>query len=235
MSDPACNPQQLIEQHQGLVRSLAVKIHRRLPQRVELDDLIGYGEVGLAEAARDFDPGRGLQFSTFAYYRIRGAIYDGLSKMTWFGRAHYQQVRNEQMSGEVLRADAEKENDAGATAKTDDESELRWLRDLSRTLAVVYLASHADEKDHAGSDALVDTSTLSPLETAMRREIYHRLHQLIGCLPPESGGLIRAVYFEGLTLQEAGLRLGISTSWASRLHAKAIEQLGRSLRLGGAA
>ena len=96
MTAPAPHPQHLIEHCQGMVRSLALSIHRKLPPRYELDDLISYGQVGLAEAAKDFDPRRGSQFSTFAYYRIRGAIYDGISKMTWFGRAGRQHDRCEQ-------------------------------------------------------------------------------------------------------------------------------------------
>ena len=81
MTAPAKTSRQLIEDNQGLVRSLAKRIHRGLPSHVEFEDLVSYGQAGLAEAARSFDPEVGSQFSTFAYYRIRGAIYDGLAKM----------------------------------------------------------------------------------------------------------------------------------------------------------
>ena len=80
---PTAEQQQWIEQCQGLVRSLALQIHRKLPANIDLEDLIAYGQLGLVEAARSFDAGRGCQFSTFAYYRIRGAIYDGAAKMSW--------------------------------------------------------------------------------------------------------------------------------------------------------
>ena len=56
--------QQLMTSCQGLVRSIAWKIHQRLPAHVDLEDLVSYGQIGLAEAARDFDSGRGGQFST---------------------------------------------------------------------------------------------------------------------------------------------------------------------------
>jgi RNA polymerase sigma factor FliA len=84
---------QLIEETQPLVRSLAQKISRKIPMQIEFEDLIAYGQIGLAEAARDFDPQRGIQFSTYAYYRIRGAIYDGVSKMSWTSRARYNRLR----------------------------------------------------------------------------------------------------------------------------------------------
>src|ERR1035437_5240084 len=105
------NPQALIEECQGLVRSLASRIHHKLPPHVDIDDLVAYGQMGLAEAARDYDPGRETQFSTFAYYRIRGAIYDGLAKMSWFSRIEYRRRRKRQMAGQVLSW-REAENDA---------------------------------------------------------------------------------------------------------------------------
>jgi len=233
MTAPCRNPQELIEQCQGLVRSLASKIHSKLPPYIELEDLIAYGQVGLAEAARDFDPARGSQFSTYAYYRIRGAIYDGLSKMTWFSRAQYKRLRYEQMANEVLRAEGEEGETSG---KRGTEAEMRWFRDISRNLAVVYLATQKeDDEDHTAAVPPADSSMPAPSSAAIDREISQKLHELIDALPPEAGTLIRATYFEGLTLQEAGQKLGISKSWASRLHAKTLQRLGRSLRLLGAA
>jgi len=222
---------QRIEGCQGLVRSLATSVHRRTPSNVELDDLVAYGQIGLAEAARDFDPDRGSRFSTYAYYRIRGAIYDGLSKMTWFSRAQYRQIRYDQMAEETLRADSDAE--AHATGQATVEDDARWLRNMSRALAVVYLSTHRDGEDDSAEDRLVDSSAPTPSAETIGKELTEKLHELIDALPPEAATLIRATYFEGLTLQEAGKRLGVSKSWASRLHAKTLQQLARSLRMGG--
>jgi RNA polymerase sigma factor for flagellar operon FliA len=216
-----------------MVRSLALSVSRKLPPSVELDDLISYGQIGLGEAARDFDPSRGSRFSTYAYYRIRGAIYDGLSKMAWFDRARTSQVRYEQMSNEVLRL----ENEADVSDEaTDLEGDSRWLRNVSQTLAVVYVASRAGSQpadEERGAAALVDPSSPDAATVAMRREVSEKLHAFIEALPPMAAGLIRGIYFEGLTLQEAGQRIGVSKSWASRLHSRALEQLARLLRGGG--
>jgi RNA polymerase sigma factor for flagellar operon FliA len=76
--------------HQGLVRAVAWKIHRKVPSQVELDDLIAYGQIGLLEAMRRFDRERGLKFATFAWHRVRGAILDGLEKMNWFDRIEFE-------------------------------------------------------------------------------------------------------------------------------------------------
>jgi RNA polymerase sigma factor FliA len=233
MTCPEAIIQQRIEECQGLVRSLAGSIHRKLPPTVDLDDLIAYGQVGLGEAARDFDPARGSRFSTYAYYRIRGAVYDGLTKMSWFERAQVGRNRFERMSNEVFRLESE-DNPSPAPRSTEDE--MRWFRNVTRTLAVVYLASHASSAEggsRAAEAALVDESSPDAPEVAISHEMRERLHKSIDALPPMVAQLVRAVYFEGLTLQEAGERLGVSKSWASRLHTRALEQLARSLRCEG--
>lgn len=230
MTQTHSSPQQLIEGCQGLVRSLAVAIHRKLPPQVDLDDLVAYGQIGLVEAARDFDPGRGGRFSTYAYYRIRGAIYDGLSKMSWFGRQDQRQVRWERMSNEVLRLEGEQAE--GAT-EGDLTADVRWFRNVTRALAIVYLATQADADKGGGLESVADRTEPEAPAIAVRREISQKLHELIAALPAEAATLIRATYFEGLTIQEAGNRLGVSKSWASRLHARALQRLARSLRLEG--
>ncbi len=214
--------QQWIEQCQGLVRSLASQIHRKVPARVDLDDLVAYGELGLVEAARDFDPSRGCQFSTYAYYRIRGAIYDGLAKMAWGSRAGYNRVRYEEMSNELLRQHGE---EASADPEPDAAAGARWLRNVTGALAVVYMATLGSPGKEVDAGTLVDGSEPAPPAVAMDCEMSQRLNQLIDALPPQAATLIRATYFEGLTLEQAGQRLGVSKSWASRLHAKALQRL----------
>ena len=80
---------------------------------------------------------------------------------------------------------------------------------------------------------LEDHRNASPQAAAIDAETSCKVNQLIDELPEECRSLIRAAYFEGLTLTEAGQRLGIGKAWASRLHAKALGRLGRSLRLAG--
>ena len=225
MTSPAKTAHELIEECQGLVRALAWKIHRGLPSSVDADDLIAYGQVGLAEAARDFDASRTGSFSTYAYYRIRGAIYDGLSKMSWFSRARYARLRYAQRANELLAA----ENDSAQPGERRLEDDVRWFRGLVSGLAVAYLASSARDDDEEAELSVVDSGPAPP-GVAMDRETRQILHELIAELPAQSAELIRATYFEGLTLQEAGRRLGVSKAWASRLHARTLEQLGRSLR-----
>jgi hypothetical protein len=96
----------------------------QLPSYIGLDDLIGYGQVGLAQAARDFDHERGMQFSTFAYYRIRGAILDGANLMNWLRRKTRAGDAFERGSGDVL----ELESGDSAGHSPNDEA---WLQGVS--------------------------------------------------------------------------------------------------------
>src|ERR1700710_3078151 len=71
----------LLTKYGPYVRSLAVTVRRQFNSQLELDELMSYGQVGLLEAADRFDPKLGANFLTFAHYRIKGAIFDGLRKM----------------------------------------------------------------------------------------------------------------------------------------------------------
>jgi RNA polymerase sigma factor for flagellar operon FliA len=189
-----------------------------------LDDLVSYGQVGLAEAARDYQEGRGL-FTTFAYYRVRGAILDGLGKMRWFNQADYHRGKYEQMAHEVLHPD----NEAQSEGAGDLEDDVRWLKRVGGALATVYMFCHSNDEQTDGAGAVEDDSASSPPAVLLKQEIREKLHQLVNSLPADAAALIRGAYFEGLSLKEAGERIGVSKAWASRLHAKTLAQLARSL------
>ena len=226
MSTRCKSKERLIDECQGLVHSLAKQINRKLPPHIRIEDLTGYGQLGLVEAAAEFDDSRGSRFSTYAYYRIRGAIYDGLSKMSWISRAQYGKLKNQQMATEVLRQDSEEKKPTGGGTL---ESDIHWFVDVSRALAVVYLATAREDGEKAGI-LLEDESSPEPQSEAINREMHMKLRGLVDGLPEEAASLIRATYFEGLTLKEAGERLGISKSWASRLHKRTLLRLASSLR-----
>ena len=67
------------------VRGMAGQMRRSLPAAIEIDDLVGYGAIGLCESAARFNRASGARFSTYSHMRIRGAILDGVRLMGWFG------------------------------------------------------------------------------------------------------------------------------------------------------
>jgi RNA polymerase sigma factor for flagellar operon FliA len=217
----------LIMSCQGLVKAIAVRVHSNAPRSVSLDDLIGYGELGLAEAARDFDPERGVQFSTFAYYRIRGAIFDGLAKMTWPTRAQLNHWLYQRSAAAVLQGEAA--NGEPHDCQLDEHA--TTFGRVTQQLFVAYLASNVSDVDEEWPElAIEDDTAPPPADEAARRENCRMLRELIKALPADAHQLIYSMYFDGQNLSEAAEKLGISKSWASRLHSRTLDRLAGSLR-----
>ena len=209
-----------IESCQGLVRTIALAIHKKMHGTHELDDLIAYGQLGLAQAASEFDPSRGAQLSTYAYYRIRGAIYDGGAKMGW----QRQTDRRDAAWNDILAEDAENP----VEEKGSDRGE--WLNGITARMATATLLNSAGD---VYSKDVADEAATQPVVEICREELRTHLRLLVDQLPAEYAELIREMYFLGNTMQDAGAKLGMSKSWASRMHAKALQLLGDQLRRMG--
>jgi RNA polymerase sigma factor for flagellar operon FliA len=149
--------------------------------------------------------------------------------MSWTSRARYNRLRYERMANETLQ-----EEYAAAAGDDSLEAHARWFRNVSEKLAVVYLASGVDDERSGLRDSALEDPRATPSALIAGREICEKLSEMVNSLPPPEQRLIRTIYFEGATLQEAANMLGISKSWASRMHAKVLEQLARSLRRMGA-
>ena len=219
--------QRLIEQNLSLVQAIARKVKRTLGASIDLEDLVGYGSKGLVEAAERFDPTHGVVFTTFAYYRIRGAMYDGLLTMGWYSRADYARYRAEERANEYLRAQADREaagrTEAPVGSKPTPSETLESLSQALSGIAAVHIvsieaaASVADESLPA-PDASVDTGRLSK-----------RVRDAVTTLPDKERRLMELYYFGEKTLEEAGAALGLSKSWACRLHARAVDLLRQAM------
>jgi RNA polymerase sigma factor for flagellar operon FliA len=222
----------LVEDHLPMVRAIAVTVRRQLSDRLELDELVGYGSTGLIEAAGRFDPVHGVKFSTFAWHRVRGAIYDGLREMGHMKRADYARLQVAIRAGEVLENLAERERGAaeaagGARPAPSLEDDLRSLHDALANVTATYVTS-LEALAEQGAEFATDEL---PLDEALdARQAPARVRAVLGTLPEKERHFIEKHYFEGKTLLEAGAELGLSKSWSSRLHARAVELLRERLR-----
>ncbi|MEP6653977.1 MAG: sigma-70 family RNA polymerase sigma factor [Myxococcales bacterium] len=215
---------QLVQQHLTLVQAIARKLKKQITARIDFDDLIGYGSKGLIEAAERFDPGHGVAFSTFAYYRVRGAMLDGLRTMGWYSRADYARYRAEERANEYLQNQADRQgaaaaHSAGASSASDKEEVLSSVAEILGNIATVHITSLeaastvADERV-AAADEAVDTGRLGV-----------RVREAVKRLPARERELMELYYFAEKNLEEAGAVMGLSKSWACRLHARAVELL----------
>jgi RNA polymerase sigma factor for flagellar operon FliA len=212
---------QLVEQHLSLVQAIARKLKKTLGTSIEYDDLVAYGAKGLVEAAERYDARPGVAFTTFAYYRVRGAMFDGLRTMGWYSRADYARYRAEERANEYLRSQAEREGgDPGAVGKPGDTAEtLAAVAQVLAGVATVHIttleaATNVADETFAAPDAGIDPGRLGK-----------RVREAITTLPEKERRLMEMYYFEEKTLEEAGGSMGLSKSWACRLHARAIELL----------
>ena len=214
--------EQLVEEHQPLVLSLAQKIHKRLPAFISFDDVLSYGQLGLVQAARTYQPTEGAMFATYAYYRVQGAIYDGVARLNWTSRSAYRKLRREQIASDVLEDQAQ-QNPSNSASET-----ATWLFETSSKLAVVYLSTPVGEESSL-EETVEDTDARSPSEAAETHELSELLKQKIGELGEQEQTLVKLVYFQNKTLAEAGKTLGKSKSWASRTHATVLGKLAKQL------
>ncbi len=203
-------------------RDLVERVMRRVVSELDLscdqDDLRGYGFQGLLEAKQRFDADRGVRFSTFAYYRVRGAILDGVRSQGWMKRRAYAKLKAfeaaDSVSESVGEAHAEKPlaTLAARAAEIDDV--------LAKVSAAYVIAA-------VGQDRVAEESTPETLLSGAEEQ--STVKRGLARLPDKERTLLEAVYFDGVTIEQAGERLGLSKSWASRLHAKALDRMRKSL------
>lgn len=193
---------EFITQHEKMVHGLANRLRRELSLRGDLDDLIAFGFGGLLEARHRFDPGRGVRFQTFAYHRVRGAMLDGVRKMSQLPRRAHER----------LQAAAEPTPTAAPTAL-----DRAFTRMSALSAGTVLQGRFGDE---------------SPEAVLLKNESVTRLLQALPSLSPRQRVLVRGFYFDGRSIDAMAQELGISKSWASRLHTNALRELREALDPG---
>ena len=186
---------EFIAQHERMVHGLANRLRRELSLRGDLDDLIAFGFGGLLEARHRFDPARGVRFQTFAYHRVRGAMLDGVRKMSQLPRRAHER----------FQAAAETTPTAAPTAL-----DKAFTRMTTLSTATVLQGRFGNE---------------SPEAVLLKNESITRLLQALPSLSPRQRVLVRGFYFEGRSIDAMARELGISKSWASRLHTSALREL----------
>jgi RNA polymerase sigma factor for flagellar operon FliA len=226
----ASDRDRLVNEHLELVRTIASKLKRKLGKTMDEGDLVGYGTQGLIEAAKKFDPSHGTPFAAFAYHRIRGAMFDGMRTMGWYSRADCARFRAEERAGEYLAAAGEREaaeKIADATAANKDKSAIvQDIADLLSGVAAVHITCIESASE------IPDERFKAPDTDLLENEARAQVRSALADLPEKERQLMELYYFADMNLEAAGAKLGLSKSWASRLHARAVNHLRDTL--GGA-
>jgi RNA polymerase sigma factor for flagellar operon FliA len=198
----------LAEAYRSYARAIAAEVAQKCGTLVERAELESAADLGLVEAASAYDPSRGVQFTTFSYYRIRGAVYDFLRKVGM--RPSIFEVA----ANEYLR------DVSSGTPPGNAEQECEELRNVGGSLATCHLLSL-----EVVTRQIADTSEASPEEQVLQQERRATLHKALAQLPARKRQVLEDYYFKGMSLDEIGRGLGLSRSRVSRIHAKCLEQI----------
>lgn len=212
----------LVEQYAPLVKRIAYHLLGRLPSSVQVEDLMQAGMIGLLEASRKFDFGKGASFETYAGIRIRGAMLDEVRKGDWAPRSVH---RNTRMVSDAMRAvearlgrDA-KDHEVAAELEMSLEEYYTILGDTAGSKLFSF-----DDLLESGAPADVQGGE-EPLSGLQDERFRMALIEAIDTLPERERLLLSLYYDEELNLKEIGAVLGVSESRVSQLHSQCAARL----------
>lgn len=215
----------LVVEHQELVRRIAWHLIARLPDCVEVDDLIQAGQIGLIEAARHFRSDMGARFTTFASTRIRGAMLDELRRGDWIPRSVHRNARA------IASAVKAVESRLGRAA-TESEVAAELGVSLTEYQAIAVDAARGPlmsldaltESDHYPSD-IPDMDSGDSLDAVSNSGFRRALADAVDQLPERERQVMGLYYEEALNLREIGSVLGVTESRVCQIHAQAVARL----------
>lgn len=222
----------LIEQYLPLVRYHGERVWSRLPDEVDLDDLVSSGIFGLMDAIDAFDPARGVKFETYCVPRIRGAMLDELRNMDWVPRLVRSRARklseaNKELSDRLGRLPTQEE-----LAKHLKMSKAELDRVLNDANAVNLVSLN---KKWFETDGSKDVSEIDLVEDARGEDPTSRIQKsdvmrlVTRGLSRNERMIIILYYYEEMTMKEVGATLDLSESRVSQMHSAIVNRLQQQL------
>ena len=212
----------LTEHYVHLVKLVAGRLGIYLNQYIDLDDLVGYGILGLIDAIDKFDPNKNVKFETYASLRIRGAILDAIRKLDWVPRT----LRKKQK--DVDKAYMELEMKLARPPRDGEVAEFLGMSidEYNELLRDVNISSLVSIDDNVFNfETIKDKNAEIPEKCVEENEMRDMLAQFIDELPEREKKVIFLYYYEELTLKEISKVLEVSESRVSQLHTKAVSRL----------
>ncbi len=214
----------------GLVDIIARQILRTLGGAGELEELLSFGREGLWDAARRFDEARGVPFRGYANFRVRGAIIDGVRSSARLSRRTHERLNGLQAAARISEGAFEDLSVPRPPGSGSAEAELA-LADHLAAMATAMAAGLIAPTAHGESceRTLVDLGD-NPEQAYGQAQLLALIRSAIAELPHEEAELVRRHYLEGARFDHVADELGLSKSWASRLHTRALTRLSKRLR-----
>jgi len=220
--------ERLILEHLPQVRLIARRIHERLPETVNFEDLVSSGIVGLISAIDRFDPSHNVKLKTYAEYKIRGAILDSLRGLDWAPRQQRKRTKQIESAIAVLeqkthRTPTEEEIAAHLNLTIDEYHE--WLVDIRGVNLGSLECGGSEEESHDLLKYISDDEENWPSRLLERAELQRLLAQAIDKMPETERLVLSLYYHEELTLREIAGIVDLHESRVSQLKSQAILRL----------
>jgi len=220
--------ERLILEHLPQVRLIARRIHERLPESVNLDDLVSTGTLGLIAAIDRFDSSHNVKLKTYAEYKIRGAILDSLRGLDWAPRQ--QRKRSKQIEAAISVAEqrlhrAPSEDEIALQLDVTLEEYHEWLVDIRGVNLGSLEVSHPEEEGRNLLEYVSDDEENWPSRLLERSELQRLLAGAIEKMPSTERTVISLYYHEELTLREISKIVNLHESRVSQLKSQAILRL----------
>ncbi len=225
---------ELVMQELSQVYYIAARIRERLPQHVDLEDLVSAGVVGLIEASRSFNEAKNAQFKTFAKFRIRGAILDSLREIDWGSRLMRRRGR------EIAEATAKLEARMGrkpaeAEIAAEMNVDAEYLRKIMAQLDTLHITSQRAVSSDDSSEtidlieAAPDLDDPNPFDLCLKGEMRSHLAEAISRLSEREQLILSLYYREELTMKEIAKVVGVALSRVSQIREAAVTKLRKAL------
>ena len=230
--------EQLIIHHVRVVRYVAGRMAIHVPSSIDMDDLLGWGMLGLLDAVDKFDHSQSVKFTTYASIRVRGAIIDQIRSLDWAPRSLRAMARKIGAAREKLRHEKGGDPSAEAIAEvlgTTEEAVEDTMSQLqaAQTLSLDAYIYSDDDSEPRKMDSVKDAATPSAEQKMEHQERLERLAEAILQLPDQQQKVLNLYYYEELTLKEIGAVLNVSESRICQVHSAAMKELRKALQQQG--
>lgn len=222
---------ELVIRHMQDVKQIARSILRRLPNSVQLDDLIQAGALGLIDAARRFGRERNLPFAQYARIRISGSIFDSLRELDWASR--YFRTRQQKLDNATRALESKlgrrPDSEEVADSMGMDLNTFFEFAQAVQDRQEVKFEPQEDGESRPVQDSVADDPEKRPDSICHRKESRRELRRFIAQLPPDEANVLVCYYFKEWTMARIARSIGKTESRVSQIHSKAIERLRSNL------
>jgi RNA polymerase sigma factor for flagellar operon FliA len=224
----------LVLEHLPLVRAIALNISRKLPEHVDLDDLIQAGTIGLLDATKKFDSRDKVAFGAYAKHRIRGAILDSLRQQDWASRDTRRRHRRveevtRELSAELQRAPMESE--IAERMGMDLEDWRQMMIDLR--IEFVSAASNSRDPEESAPMEFPDKVENRPDTVCARNQLLELLQGAMQTLSVREREMLTLYYHNDVSMTEISEIFGVHQSRTSQIHKAAVQKIAKAFRLAG--